>query len=96
MALTGLSSGLLPPAVVVYRSGAPFAGGIVCLPGPGTIKMPGPGRGQAGRDEQCPGWLLGPAGDRGGAGTASEACWLMTVTVTSRRLPGPAAPGFCL
>jgi len=55
MALTGLSSGLLLPAVVVYRSGAPFAGGIVCQPGPGTAKVPGPGRGQAGRDEQCPG-----------------------------------------
>jgi len=72
MALTGLSSGLLPPAVVVYRSGAPFAGGIICLPGPGTIKVPGPGRGQACRDEQCPGVLPKPAGDRGGAGTASK------------------------
>ena len=47
--------GLLPPVIVVYRSGAPFAGDIVCQPGPGTIKVPGPGRGQAGRDEQCPG-----------------------------------------
>jgi len=54
MALTGLSSGLLPP-VVAYRSGAPFAGGIVCQPGPGTMKVPGSGRGQSGRDEQCPG-----------------------------------------
>src|SRR5262245_285659 len=41
-------------------------------PCPGTTWMPGPGRGDAGRGEQCPGCLPGLAGERDGAGAAVE------------------------
>ena len=73
MALTGLSSWPSPACVVAYRSGAPVAGGTLCQPGPGTIKVPGSGRGRAGRDEQCPGLLPNAAGDLSGAGAAPGA-----------------------
>jgi len=84
MALAGLTSRPSPGAVA-SRYEAPAA-----QPGPGTATVPGPGH-PAGRDEQCPGWLPGPAGGRCGAATAAGG----PVAAVRRHgdLPPSARPG---